>query len=57
MPSLKTLPAALLGLALACPVEAESQGMELGQVLIGAEDQSGEDLSLEEAKVRITDCP
>ena len=37
MPSPKSLPSALLGLALACPAMAEEpKGMELGQVLISA---------------------
>ncbi|MEK1913708.1 MAG: Plug domain-containing protein, partial [Pseudomonas chlororaphis] len=57
MPSPRPLPAALLGLALVCPALAEAQGLELGQVLIGAEDRSGEDASIEEAKARLAQVP
>ena len=57
MPSPKFLPTALLGLALACPTMVEAQGMELGQVLIGAEDRSSEDLSIEDAKARLAQVP
>ncbi|MBF4557351.1 TonB-dependent receptor [Pseudomonas sp. p50] len=57
MPSPKSLPAALLGLALVCPAMAGAEGMELGQVLIGAEDRSGEDASIEEAEVRLEQVP
>jgi iron complex outermembrane receptor protein len=36
---------------------AEAQGLELGQVLIGAEDQSDEDLAIEDAKARLARVP
>lgn len=57
MPASKSLPAALLGLALAGPAMAETQGLELGQVLISADDQSGSDASIEEAKNRLEQVP
>lgn len=57
MPASKSLPTALLGLALACPAMAEAQGLELGQVLIGAEERSGEDASVEDAKARLAQVP
>ena len=57
MPSPKSLPAALLGLALVCPAMTKAEGLELGQVLIGAEDQSNEDRTLEEAKARLDEVP
>jgi iron complex outermembrane receptor protein len=57
MPSPKSLPAAMMGLALACPAMAETQSLELGQVLIGAEERSGEDASVEDAKVRLAQVP
>src|SRR4051812_39204413 len=57
MPASKSLPTALLGLALACPAMAETQGLELGQVLISAEDRNGSDVSVEEAKARLDQVP
>ncbi|MBV4458509.1 TonB-dependent receptor [Pseudomonas sp. COR58] len=57
MPSPKSLPTALLGLALVCPAMADAEGMELGQVVIGAEDRSGEDQSVEDAKARLAEVP
>ncbi|MHC8367220.1 TonB-dependent receptor family protein [Pseudomonas sp. ZT5P21] len=57
MPSSRSLPTALLGLALVCPVTADAQGLELGQVLIEAEDRSGEDASVEDAKARLAEVP
>lgn len=57
MPSPHSLPAALLGLALVCPAMTEAQGLELGQVLIGAEDQSDEDQGIEDAKARLAQVP
>ncbi|MCL9799979.1 TonB-dependent receptor plug domain-containing protein, partial [Pseudomonas sp. AKS31] len=57
MPASKSLPAALLGLALACPALAETQGLELGQVLISADAQSTSDASVEEAKTRLEQVP
>ena len=57
MPSPNSLPTALLGLALACPTMAQAQGMELGQVLISAEDRSGTDAAVEDAKVRLAGVP
>ena len=57
MPSPNSLPAALLGLALVCPAMTEAQGLELGQVLIGAEDQSDEDQGIEDAKARLAEVP
>ncbi|MHC8407407.1 TonB-dependent receptor family protein [Pseudomonas sp. TMB3-21] len=57
MPSSKTLPAALLGLALSGPVMAETQGLELGQVLIQAESLSGEDQTIEDARARLAEVP
>lgn len=58
MPAPKSLPTALLGLALACPAMAEEpKGMELGQVLISAEEQSGADASVAEAEARLAQVP
>ncbi|VVO44325.1 Vitamin B12 transporter BtuB [Pseudomonas fluorescens] len=57
MPSPEYLPAALLGLALVCPAMTEAQGLELGQVLIGAEDQSDEDQGIEGARARLAQVP
>ncbi len=57
MPSPKSLPVALLGLALSGPVVAETQGLELGQVLIQAEGLSGEDQPIEDAKARLAEVP
>jgi len=57
MPSPEYLPAALLGLALVCPAMTEAQGLELGQVLIGAEDQSDEDQGIEDARARLAQVP
>lgn len=57
MPSPKSFPAALLGLALACPAMAETGRLELGQVVIGAEDQSAEDQSIEQARDRLAQVP
>ncbi|WP_223462565.1 MULTISPECIES: TonB-dependent receptor family protein [unclassified Pseudomonas] len=57
MPSPEYLPAALLGLALVCPAMAEAQSLELGQVLIGAEDQSDEDQGIEDARARLAQVP
>ena len=57
MPSPKSLPAALLGLAFACPAMAEAEGLELGQVLIQAEERSGENPSVEDAKSRLAQVP
>ncbi|MFV0933045.1 TonB-dependent receptor family protein [Pseudomonas jessenii] len=57
MPSPHSLPAALLGLALVYPAMTEAQGLELGQVLIGAEDQSDEDQGIEDARARLAQVP
>ena len=57
MPSPHSLSAAMLGLAHVCPPMAEAQGLELGQVLIGAEDQSDEDQGIEDAKARLDQVP
>ncbi|CAI8846285.1 iron complex outermembrane recepter protein [Pseudomonas sp. IT-196MI5] len=57
MPPPEYLPAALLGLALVCPAMAEAQSLELGQVLIGAEDQSDEDQGIEDARARMAQVP
>ncbi|WP_460125774.1 TonB-dependent receptor family protein [Pseudomonas sp. S2_C03] len=57
MPSPKSLPAALLGLALVCPPLAEAQGLELGEVLIGAEEPGSEEQSIEDAKARLAEVP
>ncbi|PTS99354.1 TonB-dependent receptor domain-containing protein [Pseudomonas sp. HMWF006] len=57
MSASKSLPAALLGLALACPALAETQGLELGQVLISAQDQNAADASIEEARARLEQVP
>ncbi|KAB0495803.1 TonB-dependent receptor family protein [Pseudomonas vancouverensis] len=57
MPSPKSLPAALLGLALVYPAMATAEGLELGQVLIGAEDRSDEDQGIEDAKARLAEVP
>jgi iron complex outermembrane receptor protein len=57
MSSPNSLPAALLGLALVCPALTQAQGLELGQVLIGAEDQSDEDQTIEDAKARLAEVP
>ncbi|MGF0237256.1 TonB-dependent receptor family protein [Rhodococcus sp. IEGM1300] len=57
MPPSKSLPAALLGLALFCPAMAAAESMELGQVLIGAEEKGDEDQTIEDAKVRLDQVP
>ncbi|MNU83065.1 ferrichrome outer membrane transporter [compost metagenome] len=57
MPSPNSLPAALLGLALVCPAMTQAQGLELGQVLIGAEDLSDEDQGIEDARARLAQVP
>ncbi|WP_223507867.1 TonB-dependent receptor family protein [Pseudomonas sp. BF-B-25] len=57
MPSPHSLPAALLGLAFVYPAMTEAQGLELGQVLIGAEDQSDEDQGIEDARARLAQVP
>lgn len=57
MPSPHSLPAALLGLALVCPAMTEAQGLELEQVLIGAEDQSDENQGIEDARARLAQVP
>ncbi|MHC8314731.1 TonB-dependent receptor family protein [Pseudomonas sp. LB3P31] len=57
MPSPHSLPAALLGLALVCPASVGAQGLELGQVLIEAEGQGGEDQSIEDAQARLAEVP
>jgi iron complex outermembrane receptor protein len=57
MPSPKSLPAALLGLALVCPTLAEAQGLELAEVLIGAEEPGSEDQSIEDANARLAEVP
>jgi iron complex outermembrane receptor protein len=57
MPSPKSLPTALLGLALVCPVTAQAQDVELGQVLISEQDQSGEDQTVEDAEARLAEVP
>ncbi len=57
MPSPHSLPAALLGLALVYPAMTEAQSLELGQVLIGAEDQSDEDQGIEDARARLAQVP
>ncbi|PTR18035.1 TonB-dependent receptor domain-containing protein [Pseudomonas sp. GV085] len=57
MPPPQYLPAALLGPALVCPAMAEAQSLELGQVLIGAEDQSDEDQGIEDARARLAQVP
>ncbi|MCY0108985.1 TonB-dependent receptor [Pseudomonas monsensis] len=57
MSASKSLPAALLGLALACPALAETQGLELGQVLISAQDQNAADASIEDARTRLEQVP
>ncbi|MCK1791086.1 TonB-dependent receptor family protein [Pseudomonas violetae] len=57
MPSPHSFPAALLGLALACPAIAAAQGMELGQVLIEADGQGGADQSVEDARERLAQVP
>jgi len=57
MSSPKSLPTALLGLALVCPAMVEAQGIELGQVLIQDQELSGEDQSVEDAKARLAQVP
>ena len=57
MPSPKSLPTALLGLALACPALAHAEGLELGQVLIDAPGLEGADQSLAEAEARLAQVP
>ncbi|QJC79232.1 TonB-dependent receptor family protein [Pseudomonas umsongensis] len=57
MPSPQSLSAALLGLALVCPAIAQGQGLELGQVLIGADNPSDEDQGIEDAKARLDQVP
>lgn len=57
MPSPKSLPTALLGLALACPALAHAEGLELGQVLIDAPGLEGADQSVAEAEARLAQVP
>ncbi|MGC1331543.1 TonB-dependent receptor domain-containing protein, partial [Pseudomonas sp.] len=57
MPSSNTLPTALLSLALACPLVADAQDMELGEVLIRDQDQSGEGQSIEDAAAQLAKVP
>lgn len=57
MPSPKSLPTALLGLALACPALAHAEGLELGQVLIDAPGLEGADRSVAEAEARLAQVP
>ena len=57
MPSPKSLPTALLGLALVYPAMVEAKEVELGQVLIRDQEQSGEDQSVEDAKERLARVP
>lgn len=57
MRSPKTLPTALLGLALCCPGLADAQDMELGQVLIKGQDGSGDDQGAEDANARLAQVP
>lgn len=57
MPSPKSLPAALLGLALFSPAMAQAAGMELGEVLIGAEEPGSQAQSIEDANARLAEVP
>lgn len=58
MLSPKSLPIALLGLVLSGPAMAgEPPGLELGQVLIQAQDQSGEEPAIEDAQARLAQVP
>jgi len=57
MPAPKSLPTALLGLALVCPTAAEAQDLELGQVVIRDQDQSGEDQAVADAEARQAQVP
>lgn len=57
MLSPKSLPTALLGLALVCPAIAEAQEVELGQVLIRDQERGGEDQSVEDAKEQLAKVP
>ncbi|RYE64885.1 MAG: TonB-dependent receptor, partial [Oxalobacteraceae bacterium] len=57
MLSPKSLPTALLGLALVCPALAEAQEVELGQVLIRDQERGGEDQSVEDAKEQLAKVP
>jgi iron complex outermembrane receptor protein len=57
MSSPKSLPTALLGLALVYPAMVAAQGIELGQVLIQDQELAGEDPSVEDAKAELAKVP
>ncbi|BAQ74973.1 TonB-dependent outermembrane receptor [Pseudomonas sp. Os17] len=57
MSSPKSLPTALLGLALACPAIAEIRSVELAPAQVLGQEQSGEGQRVEEAAARLAEVP
>ncbi len=57
MPLPRSLPTALLGLALACPAVAESAGLELAQAQVLGQGQEGSGQGTEEARARLAQVP
>ncbi|ULT73523.1 TonB-dependent receptor [Pseudomonas sp. BC42] len=57
MSSPKSLPTALLGLALACPAIAEIRSVELAPAQVLGQEQSGEGQRVEEAEARLAQVP
>ncbi|MDP9530318.1 TonB-dependent receptor family protein [Pseudomonas protegens] len=57
MSSPKSLPAALLGLALACPAFAESRAVQLAPAQVLGQDQGGEGQGMEEAEAQLAQVP
>ncbi|MEN5092460.1 TonB-dependent receptor [Pseudomonas protegens] len=57
MSSPKSLPTALLGLALACPAIAETRSVELAPAQVLGQDQGGEGQRLAEAEARLAQVP
>ncbi|ROL70910.1 TonB-dependent receptor [Pseudomonas protegens] len=57
MSSPKSLPTALLGLALACPAIAETRSVELAPAQVLGQEQSGEGQRVEEAEARLAQVP
>lgn len=57
MSSPKSLPTALLGLALACPAIAETRSVELAPAQVLGQEQSGEGQRVEEAAARLAEVP
>lgn len=57
MPLPRSLPTALLGLALACPAVAESAGLELAPAQVLGQGQEGTGQGAEEARARLAQVP